>query len=115
MSARLLTLQRQNMDDGEERRVITSAIDGMSVAEVRRALATMRRSWEEASSGDGAVRPFYMTHDPLVRGHSVQKFSYMFVRGHHAKRLSKNRSTPLMPSRPETPPGCSAQAAPAAA
>jgi hypothetical protein len=98
--------------NGEERRVITSAIDGISVAEVRRALATMRRSWEEASSGDGAVRPFYMTHDPLVRGHSVQKFAYMFVRGHHAKRLSKNRGTL---SRPETPPGCSAQAAPAAA
>jgi hypothetical protein len=100
------------MDDGDERRVITSAIDGMSVAEVRRALATMRRSWEEASSGDGAVCPFYMTHVPIVRGHSVQEFSYMFVRGHHTKRLKKNRGTPtpLTPSRPETPPGCSAHA-----
>lgn len=82
------------MDD--DRRVITSAIDGMSVAEVRRALATLRRTWEEAST-EG--RPFYLTGEPLVRDHSVQQFSYMFVRGHHAKRLSKNRQATV-----ESPP-----------
>jgi len=104
------------MDDGEERRVITSAIDGMSVAEVRRALATMRKSWEESSGDKEGKHPFYMTSVPLVRGHSVQEFSYMFVRGHHAKRLSKNRSSGSVATlqaapRPETPPH--AQAAPA--
>ena len=81
------------MDEGGDRRVTTSAIDGMTVAEVRRALSTIRKSWDEASSGikEGGI-PFYTTGDPLVRGYSVQEFSYFFVQGHHAKRLSKNRT-----------------------
>lgn len=80
------------MDEADDRRVTTSAIDGMTVAEVRRALSTIRKSWDEASTKDGGA-PFFMTGDPLVRGYSVQDFSYMFVQGHHAKRLSKNRTS----------------------
>jgi hypothetical protein len=81
------------MDNQEDRRIITSAIDGMSVAEVRRALSTMRKSWEECSGDKGSKKPFYMTSDPIVRGLSVQEFSYMFVRGHHTKRLNKSKSS----------------------
>lgn len=78
----------------EERRVITSAIDGMSVAEVRRALATMRRNWEECAllPERGGGRPFYVSCDLLVGNHTVQDFSYKFVQGHHEKRISKNKS-----------------------
>jgi len=97
------------MDETEDRRVITSAIDGMSVAEVRRSLATMRRSWEEASRSSSA-RPFYMTCSELVKGYTIQEFSYMFVRGHHAKRLNKNKSSSGAMARPGTPPAAVAAA-----
>lgn len=82
------------VSSSEERRVITSAIDGMSVAEVRRALATMRRNWEEcvAAPERGGGRPFYVSCDILVGNHTVQDFSYKFVQGHHEKRISKNKS-----------------------
>lgn len=74
--------------------MITSAIDGMTVAEVRKALSTMRRCWEQSVAPDDEAprRPLYVSCDTLVRGHSVQDFSYMFVQGHHAKRISKSRS-----------------------
>lgn len=84
---------KSKMAEVEERRIITSAIEGMSVAEVRRALATMRKSWEETCSDEKNGRPFYMACDVLVRGKTVQEFSYMFVQGHHAKRISKNRGS----------------------
>ena len=81
--------------DVDDRRIVTSAIDGMSVAEVRRALATMRKNWEESNSSDNVEgehrRPFYISSDPLVRGYSTQEFAYMFVQGHHAKRINKNK------------------------
>lgn len=105
---------KAKMEEVEERRIITSAIDGMSVAEVRRALATMRKSWDEACSEGSNGRPFYMACDVLVRGKSVQEFSYMFVQGHHAKRISKNRgsgSVLLQPVDSNTPPPLYAQAA----
>lgn len=80
------------VSSSDERRVITSAIDGMSVAEVRRALATMRRNWEECATAPERGRPFYVSCDILVGNHTVQDFSYKFVQGHHEKRISKNKS-----------------------
>lgn len=81
------------MSEQDEKRIITSAIDGMTVAEVRKALSTMRRTWEACSAlQDESRRPLYVSCDTLVRGHTVQDFSYMFVQGHHAKRMSKSRS-----------------------
>jgi hypothetical protein len=78
------------MDD-DRRRLITSAITNMTVAEVRKALAAMRRNWEETMA-DEHSKPMYMSGEALIRECSVQEFAYRFVLGHHEKRLSKTRS-----------------------
>jgi hypothetical protein len=62
------------------KRVVTSAIQGMTVGEVRRNLDVVRRRWRDMND-----HVFFIT-DPLTSELSVQQFSFKFVRGHHFKR-----------------------------
>lgn len=63
-------------------RVMTSAISDLSVAEVRKALAFMRREWAAHS----CVQPFFPCQ-PLPNCElTVSEFSFRFVMGHHHKR-----------------------------
>ena len=66
----------------EEDRTITSAIQDMTVAEVRKSLAYMRKEWSKHSR----VMPFFpsqlLPNSPLM----VSDFAFRFVMGHHHKR-----------------------------
>lgn len=79
-------------NDVNPRRVITSAIPEMSVAEVRRGLAQMRQRWEEMLV-DSQARPLFVSEDLGIREISMQEFCYRFVGGHHSKRMSKTSSS----------------------
>ena len=64
----------------------------MSVAEVRRSLAFIRKSWEDQQGGFRR-RPFYLS-DPVAstRGEvgatqSIERFALNFVLAHHTRRL----------------------------
>ena len=70
----------------EERRQVTSAIEGMSVADVRRGLDYMRRKWKLR----GSDNPFYIC-DTIFNDMSMQEFGFRFVMGHHHKRHNKSR------------------------
>ena len=64
----------------------------MKVAEVRKALSIIRRSWEDQHVNKDA-RPFYLT-TPIAEGHAAQsaeKFSLSFVLLHHSRRLTKSK------------------------
>jgi len=71
------------MDSPAPKRVVTSAITGMSVKEVRRCLHAVRTQWMNANT-----EPFFITNmleqDPV----SIQMFSLLFVSGQHRKRHS---------------------------
>ena len=68
-------------------RTMTSAINDMSVAEVRKALSYMRKEWAIHS----CVMPFFpCTKLPNAGGVSISEFSFRFVMGHHHKRHQKN-------------------------
>lgn len=67
-------------------RSVTSAIPGMSGAEVRKGLAEIRRRFREQE-------PMYLT-DPLWGPDlTVQDFCLKFICGHHEKRHSKAKSS----------------------
>ncbi len=67
------------------KRVVTSAIDGMSVSKVRRGLDSMRKLWRERSD----ARPFFISQ-PVVDNMTMQTFALRFVMGHHYKRHIKS-------------------------
>ena len=67
----------------------------MPVAEVRRSLAFIRKSWDEQRSDDKR-QPLYLC-DPVVlrsgtgrRVVSVERFALDFVLAHHTRRLTAN-------------------------
>lgn len=66
----------------------------MTVAEVRRALAFIRKSWEEQQM-DQHHHPFYLsgpiTANPLASNQTIEEFSLTFVLAHHTRRLAKPR------------------------
>lgn len=69
-----------------------SSVHAMSVAEVRRALSYIRKSWEDQQV-DGKRRPFYLS-DPIAQAarapaQSIEHFSLTFVLAHHTRRLAK--------------------------
>lgn len=70
------------------KRIVTSAIDGISVAEVRRGLDNMRRLWKTRSDS----QPFFLS-EMLFNGMNVQEFAFQFVMGHHHKRHNKSKRT----------------------
>ena len=70
----------------DEERVMTSAICDMSVAEVRKALAFMRKEWSQHSS----IHPFFPSRILPDYDMNISDFSFKFVMGHHAKRHHRN-------------------------
>lgn len=66
-------------------RKVTSAIPGLSVAQVRRVLDTIRRSW-----GDRDETPFELSAH-AIEDMNVQQFALAFVIGHHQKRHARKR------------------------
>ena len=65
-------------------RVLTSAIENMSVADVRKSLALIRKQWENHTS----MNPIYLSKE-LNPDFSLSKFAYLFIMGHHHKRHNK--------------------------
>lgn len=63
------------------RRIITSAIQGLSVSEVRKALCEVRNRELQSSE----KHPLYIT-DVLSNNMSIDEFCLKFVCGHHNKR-----------------------------
>lgn len=68
------------------KRVMTSAIPDMSVAEVRKALGEVRRR----ANLQTLQKPFFIT-DSLTDTLSIQEFCLKFECGHHAKRHNKGK------------------------
>ena len=64
----------------------TSAIPGMTVAEVRRALGRIRSIWSNADP----QHPLFLS-DPLVNSLTIGEFATLFVGGHHLKRHEKSK------------------------
>lgn len=76
--------------DGAE---VQSSAQPMKVADVRRALSIIRKSWEDQHLNNKS-RPFYLTN-PIQEGlpsQSAEKFSLSFVLLHHTRRLPKSQS-----------------------
>ena len=66
----------------------TSAIQDMSVAEVRKSLAFMRREWSKHSS----VLPFFPCKELPNTNIPISEFAFRFVMGHHHKRHQKTQA-----------------------
>jgi len=73
--------KRMDTDESEPKRVVTSAIAGMTVGEARRCLDHMRRMWSNANT-----EPFFITDVFPPDGMSIQTFALLFVKGQHQKR-----------------------------
>jgi hypothetical protein len=74
------------------RRRVRRPSSQLSVAEVRRALALLRRGWEEVST-DPRSKPMYLSDSlgmPSVPSLSVDAFALQFVLAHHAKRIVRS-------------------------
>ena len=65
-------------------RQMTSAINNMSVADVRKALSNMRKEWTKHS----VVHPFFPSYY-VTEELTISEFAFKFVMGHHAKRHAK--------------------------
>jgi hypothetical protein len=76
------------MQETQSKRVVTSAIAGMSVKEVRRCLHAVRAQWMNAN-----VEPFFITNMLPQDTVSIQMFSLLFVSGQHRKRHSNKPSS----------------------
>lgn len=68
------------------KRVVTSAISGMSVGEVRKGLDYMRKRWKDQNRDE----PFFIDEE-MPNGMVMQDFALQFVMGHHYKRHNKQR------------------------
>ena len=79
-------------EDKEDRRVITSTIADVSVAEVRKSLALIRKKWDAAKS-DPKAPPLYPSEDIGLKGTSIESFALKFVIGHHTRRQAKSSSS----------------------
>ena len=79
-----------NIED--EKRVITSAIENMTVAEVRKSLSHIRKKWEQTSI-DAKSPPFYPSDTIGIRDMQVEEFALLFAIGHHRKRCQKQRTS----------------------
>ena len=69
-----------------EKRTMTSAIEGLSVADVRRGLAEVR----QMARNHSVESPLYIT-DKLSNGMPHMLFCLKFMRGHSDKRHSKGK------------------------
>ncbi len=64
---------------------VTSAIPDMTVANIRKGLASLREKWKHRSS----VNPLFIS-DKLIAGMSIEQFCMRFVLGQHMKRHAKS-------------------------
>lgn len=69
-----------------QKRTMTSAIPGLTVAQVRRALLEVRKKAQKHTPDD----PFYIT-DKLSNGIQINHFCLDFVQGHSDKRHNKGK------------------------
>lgn len=74
-------MQRDDAEPAVERN-ITSAIQNMTVAEVRKSLAHMRKEW----SNHSRVMPFFPSQMLPNSSLAISDFAFRFVMGHHHKR-----------------------------
>ena len=74
---------RKNSRKCDEERKMTSAINDMTVADVRKSLSTMRKEWASHS----CVDPFFPSKK--LSDLTIAEFAFKFVMGHHAKRHAK--------------------------
>ena len=65
----------------KQRPRVTSAIEGMTMTEVRRDLNLLRKKWSNRNKNE----PFLMSL-PLENNLTIEEFAYKFVMGHHLKR-----------------------------
>jgi len=74
---------------GMSKRSMTSAIPGMSVADVRKCLSAVRQCWKTHSP----TRPMRVSECLQSvegdHGMTVEQFALLFVLGHHDKRHKK--------------------------
>ena len=70
------------------KRVVTSAINGMSVGEVRRHLDYMRCHWMNANSDPFFITDMILQHEGTTI--PIQNFALLFVKGQHQKRHHKS-------------------------
>lgn len=74
------------MEEPSVKRVVTSAIEGMSVKEVRRYLHAVRMQWVNSQN-----EPFFITNALPGDTVSIQRFALMFVTGQHRKRHNNTK------------------------
>lgn len=79
-----------NGNDGESSQstCITSSVTDMTVADVRKSLACMRREWLKHS----CVLPFFPSQELSTKEQTISEFAFRFVMGHHHKRHIKAAS-----------------------
>jgi hypothetical protein len=77
-------------EDREDKRAApTSAIIDLSVAEVRKSLALIRKKWDAAKS-DPTAPPLYPSEEIGTGVATVESFALKFVVGHHTRRQAKS-------------------------
>lgn len=64
-----------------QKKVLTSAVPGFTVAEVRKHLASTRALWA-ASDSETAFGTYHQNGSGMTAG----RFAFLFVLGHHRKR-----------------------------
>ena len=69
------------------RKMMTSAIENVSVADVRKYLSEIRHQWISQTHSD----PFYIT-STLSNDMSLQEFAFKFQQGRHNKRHAKGKT-----------------------
>jgi len=79
----MITSDEGETETDDEKRM-NSAIKSMTVADVRKALSTMRREWGKHN----CVQPFFPSQK-ITEHLTVSEFAFKFVMGHHAKRHAK--------------------------
>ena len=83
-------MTKEDLDNTKMRASPVDSMRDLSVAEVRRSLAFIRKNWDEQSLSKHK-RPFYLC-DPLnvvsATPQSIESFALNFVLAHHTRRLS---------------------------
>ena len=64
--------------------------ESLRVADVRRALATIRRKWDDMSRSEH--KPMYLGTEIHIENLSIEDFALQFVLSHHSKRLGRVKS-----------------------
>ena len=77
-------------EDVADKRVTTSAVSDITVAEVRKSLALIRKRWDSVHT-DPKSPPMYPSDDIGVRDMSIEDFALRFVVGHHSRRSAKSK------------------------